>query len=217
MNYKIIGSSSKGNCIVIENILMLDVGLSYIRIKEYLKNVKLIFISHQHHDHLLPSTIKKIAYNYPNIKFICGSREVVKKLFECGIQKKNIYMLKEGKKYDLGALIVKLEPLYHDTPNYALKWQINGKKGIYIVDSCKADHIEAKNYDLILIESNYNKEVLEEHILECDNQDKLYYLNRVPNTHLEYGAATDFLLNNMGDNTVYERIHKSSYNYEEID
>lgn len=217
MNYKILGSSSKGNCIIIENILMLDVGLSYRKIKEHLKNVKIIFVSHIHKDHLLPSTIKKIAFDYPNIKFITGSREVVKVLFTNGIQKKNIYMLKNGIKYDLGAILVKVEQLYHDTPNYALKWQINGKKGVYIVDTSSVDHIEAKNYDLILIESNYNKDILQEHINNCDNKDKLYYLNRVPNTHLEYSQATDFLLNNMGDNTAYERIHKSSYNYEEVD
>lgn len=217
MKYNIIGSSSKGNCIVVEDILMLDCGIAYSRIKKYLSKVKLIFISHSHQDHLLPPAIKQIAYNYPTIKFITGSEEVVKKLVEYGTNKKNIYMLKEGIRYDLGLLRVRLVYLFHDVDNYALKWEINNKKGIYIVDTNRIDHIVAQDYDLYLIESNYNEELLEQHIKECDDKDKLYYLNRAKNTHLSSKQATDFLLENMGENSEYVRIHKSQYNYEEVD
>lgn len=48
MHYEILGSSSKGNCIIIENIITLDMGIAYSKIKNYLKNIKLIFISHVH-------------------------------------------------------------------------------------------------------------------------------------------------------------------------
>lgn len=48
MHYEILSSSSKGNSIIIEQFLMLDIGLSYARIKDKIKNVKLIFISHSH-------------------------------------------------------------------------------------------------------------------------------------------------------------------------
>ena len=217
MRYNIIGSSSKGNAIVVENILLLDCGLSYSKIKKYLSKVKLIFVSHIHQDHLLPSTIKKIAYNYPIIKFIVGSEDVVKKLVESGINKKNIYILKNGIRYDLGLVKVRLIDLYHDVENYGLKWEINGKKGIYATDTYKIDHIVAQDYDLYLIESNYVEELLEQHIQECEDENKLYYLNRAKNTHLSSKKCTDFLLQNMGENSEYVRIHKSQYNYEEVD
>ena len=48
MDYEIISSNSKGNCIIIEKFMMLDCGVSYKRIKDKLKNIKLIFISHNH-------------------------------------------------------------------------------------------------------------------------------------------------------------------------
>ena len=217
MRYNIIGSSSKGNCIVVEDILMLDCGVTYTKIKKHLSKTKLIFISHSHQDHLLPSTIKKIAYNFPTIKFLTGSEVVVEKLVECGVNKKNIYILKSDKKYDLRLLKVKLEELYHDTSNYALKWQINGKKGIYIVDTNSVDHIQAKDYDLYLIENNYQKALLQEHIDNCEDENMLYYLNRVPHTHLSSEQANSFLIENMGDNSVYEYIHQSDYNYKEVD
>lgn len=48
MHYDIINSNSKGNSIVLENRLLLDAGVSYVRLRHYLKNIKLIFISHVH-------------------------------------------------------------------------------------------------------------------------------------------------------------------------
>lgn len=48
MTYEILSSGSKGNCIIIEQFLMLDCGLSYSRIKDKLKKIKLVFISHSH-------------------------------------------------------------------------------------------------------------------------------------------------------------------------
>lgn len=215
MNYNIISSSSAGNCIIVEDILMLDIGVSYNKIKKYLPKVKLIFISHSHQDHLLPSTIKKIIFNFPTIKFLTGSIDVVLKLNEIGVNYKNIYILDYGKKWDLGLLKVKLEQLYHDTPNYALKWQLNGKKGIYVVDTEKIDHIEAKNYDLYLIENNYQEKLLQEHIDNCEDVNMLKYLNRVPYTHLSSEQANTFLIENMGENSRYEYIHQSDYNYKE--
>ena len=216
MNYNIIGSSSKGNCIIVEDILILDVGVSYSKIKKYLNKVKLIFISHCHKDHLLPSTIKHISFNFPNIKYVCGSEEVVKKLVECNVNKKNIYVLKNGIKYDLGLIKVRLIDLYHDVENYGLKWELNGKKGIYIVDTERIDHIVAQDYDLYLIENNYQEKVLQEHInkaIEENDEDKLFYLQRVPHTHLSNEQANSFLIENMGSNSTYEYIHKSNYNY----
>ena len=216
MNYNIIGSSSKGNCIIVEDLLMLDVGVSYSKIKKYLSKVKLIFVSHIHKDHLLPSTIKHISYNYPNIKYVCGSEEVVEKLVECNVNKKNIYVLKNGIKYDLGLIKVRLIDLYHDVENYGLKWELNGKKAIYIVDTERIDHIVAQDYDLYLIENNYQEKLLQEHIdkaIEEDNESKLFYLQRVPHTHLSNEQANSFLIENMGSNSTYEYIHKSNYNY----
>ena len=217
MRYNIINSNSKGNAIVIEDFILLDCGVTYTKIKQYLKNIKIIFISHVHKDHLLPATMKTIAYNYPTIKCIVASEPVVNKLVECGVNKKNIYLLKSGKKYDLGMIKVKLEELIHDTPNYGLKWEYKGKKGIYCTDTNDVSHIQAKKYDLYLIESNYNEELLKKHIEECDDVNKLYYLNRVSRTHLSDKKCNDFLIENMGSNSEFVKIHKSSYNYEEID
>lgn len=167
-----------------------------------------------HKDHLLPTTIKKIAYNYPTIKYLTGSEEVVKKLVECGVNKKNIFILKSSKWFDLGLIKAKLEPLEHDTPNYALLFEYSHKKCAYIVDTASVENIKAKDYDLYLIESNYKRDILEEHLQNCEVEDRIY-LERVPLTHLAYEAANEFLINNMGENSVYEYIHQSNFNFKE--
>jgi len=219
MKYNIIGSSSKGNAIIVEDKILLDCGVTYTKLKSYLKDIKLIFISHVHKDHLLPTTIKHIAYNYPTIKYLTGSEEVVKKLVECGVSKKNIYILNPSKWYYLGLIKCKLDSLIHDTLNFALSFEYKSKKCLYVVDTNEVSHIQAKNYDTYLIENNYNEELLEQHIQECinnnDNEDKLFYLNRVKLTHLSSSKCNDFLINNMGINSEYCYIHKSNFNYKE--
>ena len=214
MKYEIIGSSSQGNCIIVEDFLMLDCGVSYSRICADLKKVKLIFISHVHKDHLLPTTVERIVRNFPTIKFVTGSYEVCAKLTECRVAKKNIFVLPTNRWYDLGSVKVKLEELYHDVQNCGLRWEYNGKKGIYIVDTKEVEGLQAKNYNLYLIEANYKKDILQRHIDECEDKYVLQYLYRVPETHLSWEDANEFLINNMGENSTFEYIHQSDYNFE---
>ena len=48
MTYEIISSGSKGNAIVANDYLLLDGGVTYKKIKDYLNKIKIIFISHSH-------------------------------------------------------------------------------------------------------------------------------------------------------------------------
>lgn len=215
IDYMKFGSGSKGNAILVQTKILLDCGVAYSKLARYLKYIKIIFVTHSHKDHLLPSTIQRIAYNYPNIKFVTSSSDVVIKLKNSSVPKKNIFYLKPKKWYSLGIMKVKTEPLVHDVENYGLKWEFEGKKGFYATDTSNLDGIEAKGYDLYLIESNYNEELLKKHIEECEDENKLFYLNRVANTHLSFEQANSFLIENMSDNSRFEYIHKSDYNFEE--
>jgi Cft2 family RNA processing exonuclease len=46
MEYNIIESGSSGNAILVNNMILLDCGVAYSKIKNIIKNVKVIFISH---------------------------------------------------------------------------------------------------------------------------------------------------------------------------
>lgn len=173
-------------------------------------------MSSVHKDHLLYSTVRTIAYNYPNIKFICGSIDIIDILInKCNVDKKNVYYLDEYKKYNLGLIKCKLEPVKHDVPNHLIKIEMNNKKILYVVDTATMQGIEAKNYDYYLIEANYDEELLQQHLEEIDNTDDYNYLYRAKNTHLSKQQAIDFLVTNMGDNSEYKFIHMSEYNMKE--
>lgn len=112
-------------------------------------------------------------------------------------------------------LKVKLDPLQHDVENYALHFEYKRKKGIYIVDTANVDDITAKDYDLYLIENNYQEKVLKRNIENCENEKEMIYYKRIPYTHLSAEQSNSFLIENMGDNSKFQYIHQSSRNYEE--
>lgn len=139
----------------------------------------------------------------------------MQKLVKSKVPMKNIFYIETingSRWFDLGIISIKLEPLEHDVENYCLHFDIHGKKGIYIVDTNNVDNINAKNYDLFLVENNYQESVLKRHIQECVDEGQLRYLNRVPHTHLSKSQCDDFLIKNMGKNSIFNYIHISSFN-----
>ena len=208
MKFEIIKSGSKGNCIIVENKFMLDCGVAYKHIKDYMKDIKLIFIGHSHKDHLLPTAIKKIAYEHPNIKFLVGE-QVVQNLVDCGVQKKNICTVELGKWYNLGMCKIKLDYLYHDVPNYCLHLQYKDQILFYCTDTSQISHVSAPDYNLYLIEANYlTNDELDAKIIEAKQKGEFTYLERVKETHLSQLDAINWLDKNKGENSQYIFIHQ---------
>lgn len=216
MTYEILGTGSTGNCVILDEI-MLDCGLPYKQIKPHLKGIKLIFISHRHSDHLNKSTIKKIAYNHPTIKFLVAFY-LVDLLIELGVSKKNIITFDFGKWYNIGIINAKLEPLFHDTPNSALKIQKGDKKAIYIVDTNSVEHIVAKDYNLYMIEANYTDEEELENRIKKDYDNGLSYSHyeRVQKTHLSQQKAYNWLQKNMNQESSFVFLHEHRERKEEV-
>ncbi|MBR1386271.1 MAG: MBL fold metallo-hydrolase [Bacilli bacterium] len=202
MNYKIINSGSDGNCLIIENKIAIDVGVSYKKLSPYVKNLKIIFLTHRHGDHFNKATIKKLANDRPTLRFAC-CEWLVKDLIDCGVEKKNIDLLKTGKIYNYNTFKVIPIKLYHDVPQCGYKLLINGYKLIYATDTNRIDHIDAKNYDYYFIEGNYENDE-ELHNRSVDE----FYENRVKNTHLSKVKASEWLMENMGNSSKYIFMHE---------
>ena len=209
VKYKILSTGSIGNCIVVNDYLMLDCGLPYTKIQPYLDKIKLIFISHCHSDHLKKSTIKRIAYEKPKIKFIVGNF-LVNELIELGVNKRNVITFETGKWFDIGIFQVKMDYLFHDVPNNCLHIKFkNEEKLFYATDTSSIDHIEAKGYNLYLIEANYNTdEELREKIKEDEEQGQFSYYKRVLETHLSQLQAINWLDQNKNEDSEYCFIHQ---------
>jgi Cft2 family RNA processing exonuclease len=208
MKFNIIGSGSDGNGLIIEDIILIDCGVTFKSLKEYYKKLKLVLLTHIHRDHFNKSTIKKLAYERPTLRFAC-CEWLVKDLVECGVEKKNIDVLKIGKIYNYRDFKVIPIKLYHDVSQCGYKLKIGTNKLIYATDTNKIDHIVAKNYDYYFIEGNYeSEEELEQRKQEKKLNGEFYYEDRVKYTHLSKVQATEWLMKNMGENSKYIFMHE---------
>ena len=202
MNYEIINSGSDGNATILENIILLDCGVSYKKLKPYVDKLKLVLLTHIHQDHFNKGTIKQLAENRPTLRFGC-CEWLVKDLINCGVDKRNIDVYEIGTKFNYGVFSLIPIKLYHDVRQCGYRVFMNNQKMVYITDTKTLEGIKAKNYDLYLIEANYrNEEELHE---RAENE---YYEKRVKNTHLSEEETTKWLLENMNENSIYEFMHK---------
>jgi len=202
MRYNILSTSSKGNCIIVNNYLALDIGIAYKKVQKHLKHIKIIFVSHSHSDHLNKACIRKISYEYPNIKFLCAAY-LVPKLLDCNVKEKNILVLETGKWYSIGIFNAKLDRLVHDVDNCCIHIEFKDKtRLLYAVDTANLDNIVAKDYDYYFLENNYDEE-------EIETREQLEELKiRIKNTHLSKQQCDKFLMENMGDNSEYIYCHQ---------
>lgn len=207
MNYKIISSCSTGNATIIRDIILIDCGVTFKRLEKYYKQLKIVLLTHIHSDHFKKETIRKLAQERPTLRFAC-CEWLLQPLLECGVLRKNIDVLQIGTRYDYKLFKIVPIKLYHDVPQCGYRVLFDDYKVIYMTDTRTVEGIVAKNYDLYLVEGNYEEEELEQRIKQKQEEGLYYYESRVRNTHLSKGQATDFLLNNMGENSEYVFMHE---------
>lgn len=207
MSYKIISSCSTGNAIVIKDIILIDCGITFKRLEDYYKKIKIVLLTHIHRDHFNKTTIRKLAQERPTLRFVCCDW-LLQPLLECGVNRKNIDMLQIGTKYDYKLFKIVPVKLYHDVPQCGYRILFDNYRVIYMTDTKTVEGIVAKNYDLYLIEGNYDENEIEERIKHKQQECKYVYEFRAKNSHLSKQQASKFLLENMGENSEYVFMHE---------
>ena len=209
MNYRIIESGSFGNATIVENIILIDCGVSFKKLKDYYQELKLVLLTHIHSDHFNKTTLKKLVKERPTLRFGC-CEWLVKDLIECGVDKRNIDVYDNISSFKYSDnLIVTTFDLQHDVLNCGYKLFVNDKKYFYATDTNSLENIEAKDYDMYFIEGNYeDKKQLEERKQKHIEKGEYYYEDRVEKTHLSQVQATEWLMENMGSNSQYIFMHE---------
>lgn len=206
MKYNIIATGSRGNAVVIEESILIDCGVSFKKLKDYYKQFKIVLLTHIHSDHFNKTTIKTLAKERPTLRFGC-CEWLVNDLIDCEVDKSNIDVFEIGKTYDYDMFKVSPLYLYHDVDNCGYRLFMSDKKALYITDTHTLEGIEAKNYDLYLVEANYSDDEIEQRIKEKQEKGEFVYEYRAKETHLSQAQTDEFLLKNMGDNSSYEYLH----------
>lgn len=219
MTYRIIQTGSKGNAVIIEEKILVDCGVSFKKLKDYYKKLKIVLLTHIHSDHFNPTTIKKLAYEKPTIRFAC-CKWLVEELVNLGINKKNIDVLEIGKFYDYKDFKISPILLYHNVEQCGYRIFIKkiGKiqKLIYATDTNSLDGIEAKNYDMYMLEANYEEEEIKNRIEEKRNNNEYCYEYDAMLNHLSKEKCDKFLYENMGNKSKYIYMHQHERRNENV-
>lgn len=152
MYYEVIATGSKGNCVLINDV-MVDCGVPFGKIKEYLYDVKYLLLTHIHSDHVRPATLNSIKKMFPKI-LIIGNYEV--------------HQLYEVHKIANGGFPIETDDYTfvpfectHDVVTHGFTWEFEGLSIIYATDTVDMLNAPNKKYDYLFLESNHDSKKLE--------------------------------------------------------
>lgn len=207
MNYNIISTGSKGNAVVLNDRLLIDCGVNYKQISSYISGLQLVLLTHIHGDHFYPATIKKLAKMRPTLRFGC-CKWLVNNLISCGVQIWRIDVFTPGLAniYNQDLQITAVE-LTHNVPNCGYKIFIDGEKIFYATDTNNLNGITAPDYDLYMIEANYEDEEIQERIRKKEESGSYAYEYKVLKNHLSKAKCDDFIVRNAGTKSKFIYMH----------
>lgn len=118
----------------------------------------------------------------------------------------DVYMFEKTYKY--GDFQLSVEQLPHDVPNCCYHINAYGELIFYATDTSTLDHIEAKNYDLYLLEANHGEAEIAARIAEKQARGEFAYETRAAKNHLSQEQAMEWLERNAGPNSQYVFLHQ---------
>ena len=202
MNYKIISTGSKGNCVIINDV-MVDCGVPFSKIKSELYTIKYLLFTHVHTDHMKIQTIQQVAENFPRITMI-GNYET-HDVFNCNI------IANAG--FDVVTDDYTFTPFecVHDVVCYGYTWDFEGNKIIYATDTSTLENAPAGKYDFLFLESNHDEYKLEQVKHEQRGGYNPYVSGK---RHLSTQQAKAFYyLNRKDTDSQFIELHQSSRFY----
>lgn len=204
--YEIISSGSQGNAAVIEGQILIDCGVPFKAVEPFSKALKLVLLTHIHSDHFRRSTLRRLAEERPTLRFAC-CEWLAQHLSAAGVPARQIDVLVPGVMYGYGICNVIPFEVKHNVRNCGWKVWLPSGKLIYCTDMANLNGIHAHNYDLYMIEGNYDEEEIKQRIADKKANGEFIYERRVLRDHMSRQRANDWLYAHMGSNSVYVYMH----------
>lgn len=208
MIYKIISTGSQGNAVIINDKILIDCGVPFKALGPYAKRIQLVLLTHIHSDHFKPRTVRALASERPTLRWGCCDW-MVRPLAEAGVDKRRIDVLTPGGTYHYDGLAdITPEEVPHNVQNCGYRIQSGRERLFYVTDTGTLDGIEARNYDLYLIEANHTRAEIEARIAEKLAAGQFAYEYAAAQNHLSQEQAMDWLAENMGPLSRYQFLHQ---------
>ncbi|EMV4885228.1 hypothetical protein AAC540_003016 [Listeria monocytogenes] len=152
IEWKIISSGSKGNCVIVNDV-MIDCGVPFKRIKEHLYDINYLLLTHIHSDHINSSTLENIRKLFPKITII-GNYQIAQ-LYDIDIIGNSDF------KITLPSFEVTPFECFHDVITQGYTWRVDGENIIYATDTSSLENAPSLKFDYLFIESNHDEKKLE--------------------------------------------------------
>ncbi len=192
MNLYVCGSSSKGNCYILESEagkIILDCGVNFREVQKALnfnlKNLTGILITHEHQDHS-----KYITHFAEKGINIYSSQGTFNSLNLKGHRYKKIKALEQ---FELGQFIILPFDTEHDAAEplgFIIYDKITKEKLLYATDTYYIKY-KFKNLNYLLLECNYIADILKENKSSGDIHKVLY--QRLLTSHFSLENVLEFL------------------------
>ena len=216
IDYHVISTGSEGNAVIVNKSILIDCGVSFRALAPYVNDLKLVLLTHIHGDHFRPTTLKRLSEERPLLRFGAG-RWLTGPLLIAGIMSRQIDVLQFDCVYDYGPCSVIMFPLSHDVPNCGYKIHFPAGKMIYATDTNSMNGIEARNYDLYMVEANYGSEEIRKRIQDKLAAGEYVYEFRVMKTHMSQEACNDWVYENAGPRSEILYLHGHKEEHKEND
>lgn len=192
MELKILGSSSSGNCYILENekeALLIECGLRMEKIKQGLafKTSKVVgcIITHEHQDHC--KGVKEVAAAGINIY---ASKGTMNAMAMENSSRANI--IKVGAAYQLGGFKIMAFDVRHDAAEpvgYLIQHEETGKV-LFLTDSFYSPG-RFNGLNNILIEANYSQEIIDRKVAAGSSPE--FLRNRIFKSHMSLDTCKGVL------------------------
>lgn len=206
--HTIVSTGSQGNATILNGNILIDCGVSARKLKPYIKDIRLVLLTHSHSDHFKATTLSKIMEISPLAR-VAYAKHMEPLVQAANVPPERADMLKVNTVYDFGVAKTEAIPLPHNVPNVGWKIQLpNGKRIIYATDTSSLDHVEAENYDLYMIEANYEIDEIAERIRRKEEAGTFAYEHAVLENHMSKEKADAWLIKNIGNHSEYVYMHE---------
>lgn len=216
MKIQILGSSSAGNCTIIDDHIMIDFGLQKDLLIPYLKNgITTLICTHNHGDHYNSAVINWLKANKPAVykyglilNSQCASLAGVEQT-----KKRHFFDIRTiDDEYE-----IYLFPVLHDVEcqGMTIFKKSTNELLIYATDLAKLpelddintvlNHYQRSTFDYILMEGNYDKQTLVEALQDLELEDRAVRNLR----HLSNDKLLAFVEQYSNDNTQSYQMHMS--------
>ena len=205
MNYKIISTGSKGNAVIINDVLV-DCGVAFKTLKDDLYDIKYLLLTHIHSDHIKTGTLKSIKSKFPHVTII-GNYQVHE---SHGVD----LIVNAGYPLETEDYVFNAFECNHDVVTYGFHWNLeNGESVFYATDTSDLDNV-GKNllFDYIFVESNHDYYKLEATRNQPNKRGYDPYVSG--KRHLSTQKAKEFyLFHRKHRNVPFIELHKSERFY----